>query len=79
MIHDPLVRKPFCRCSSGRSSSRRTVFLSFAPGLFLAITLDKRGMRFQRLYRSVLIIPYAIPGFLSLLVWGGLLNDSSAS
>ena len=35
--------------SSGRSSSRRsTVLLSFALGLFLAITLDKHGLRFQR-------------------------------
>ena len=50
-------------------------FFSFATGLFLAIALDKRGMRFQRTYRSVLVIPYAIPGFLSLLIWGGLLND----
>ncbi|MGN6798207.1 MAG: ABC transporter permease subunit, partial [Gaiellaceae bacterium] len=33
------------------------------------------GLRFQKLYRSVLVIPYAMPGFLSLLVWGGLLND----
>ena len=32
-------------------------------------------MRFQRPYRSLLILPYAIPGFLSLLVWQGLLND----
>ena len=32
-------------------------------------------MRFQRIYRSLLIIPYAVPGFLSLLVWQGLLND----
>src|ERR1043166_6521763 len=32
-------------------------------------------MRFQRTYRSVLVIPWAIPGFLSLLVWAGLLND----
>ena len=51
------------------------VLLSFALGLFLAITLDKKGLRFQRTYRSLLIIPYAIPGFLSLLVWQGLLND----
>ena len=51
------------------------VFLSFALGLFLAIALDKRGMRFQRSYRSLLVIPYAIPGFLSILVWAGLLND----
>ena len=32
-------------------------------------------MRFQRFYRSLLVIPYAIPAFLTLLVWAGLLND----
>jgi arabinogalactan oligomer/maltooligosaccharide transport system permease protein len=32
-------------------------------------------MRGRFAYRSVLVLPYAIPGFLSLLVWGGLLND----
>ena len=34
-----------------------TVLLSFALGLFLAIALDKTGMRVQRLYRSILVIP----------------------
>ena len=48
--------------------------ISFALGLFLAITLDKRAA-LPRVYRSLLILPYAIPGFLSLLVWQGLLND----
>ena len=52
-----------------------TVLGAFAIGLFLAITLDKKGMRFQRFYRTALIVPYAMPGFLSLLIWAGLLND----
>ena len=65
-----------CASSSGRSCSpRSTVLISFAVGLFLAIALDKKGMRFQRIYRSIIVIPWAIPGFLSLLVWQGLLND----
>ena len=51
------------------------MLISFAIGLLLAIALDKKGMRGQRLYRSVLVIPYAIPGLLSILVWSGLLND----
>jgi len=76
IIHDPLIRKPFISVfvwTFGFAAG--TVLLSFAIGLFLAITLDKKGMRFQRLYRSILIVPWAIPGFLSLLVWQGLLND----
>jgi ABC-type sugar transport system permease subunit len=51
------------------------VFLSFFTGLFLAIVLNKTGLRFKRLYRSLILIPWAVPGFLSLLVWQGLLND----
>jgi ABC-type sugar transport system permease subunit len=52
-----------------------TVILTFAIGLGLAMALNKPGMRGQRVYRSLMIIPYAIPGFLSILVFRGLLND----
>jgi arabinogalactan oligomer / maltooligosaccharide transport system permease protein len=73
---DPLVRDPFLRVFAWTFFfAFSCVFLSFALGLFLAIALDKSGMRFQRTYRSALVIPYAVPGFLSLLVWAGLLND----
>jgi ABC-type sugar transport system permease subunit len=76
IIHEKLVRGPFLRVFAWTFAfATLTVLISFAFGLFLAITLDKEGMRFQRSYRSLLIIPYAIPGFLSLLVWRGLLND----
>lgn len=76
MAEDPLIRQPFVRVFVWTFAfAFLAVLISFAAGLFLAITLDKPGMRFQRLYRSLLIVPYAIPGFLSLLVWGGLLND----
>jgi arabinogalactan oligomer/maltooligosaccharide transport system permease protein len=76
IVSDPLVRKPFLSIFAWTFVfAASAVFFSFAAGLFLAIALDKTGMRFQKLYRSVLVIPYAIPGFLSLLVWAGLLND----
>jgi len=73
---NPLYRTPFLHVFVWTFLyATLTVFLSFAAGLFLAIALDKKGLRGQRLYRSVLVIPYAIPGFLSVLVWAGLLND----
>jgi ABC-type sugar transport system permease subunit len=76
LVTDPLYRGPFVRVFIWTIVfATLTVLLSFAIGLFLAIALDKQGMPLQRLYRSALLIPYAIPGFLSLLVWGGLLND----
>ena len=76
IIHNPLIRAPFLRVFAWTFVfATMTVLLSFALGLFLAIALDKPGLPFQRLYRSVLIIPYAVPAFLLLLVWAGLLND----
>ena len=52
-----------------------SVILTFAMGLMLAIALQDEAMRGRALYRSIYIIPYAIPGFLSILIWRGLLND----
>ncbi|HEY3181521.1 MAG TPA: ABC transporter permease subunit [Gaiellaceae bacterium] len=76
IVSDPLIRGPFLQVFIWTFAfATLTVLLSFALGLFLAITLDKPGLRFQRTYRSIFVIPYAIPAFLSLLVWQGLLND----
>ncbi len=73
---NPLYRDPFLRVFVWTFFyAACTVLLSFALGLFVAIALDKPGLRFQRGYRTLLIVPYAMPGFLSLLVWAGLLND----
>ena len=51
-----------------------SVLLAFFVGLFLAVTLNNEKVRFQKVYRSIYIIPYAIPGFISILVFRGLLN-----
>ena len=76
VLTNPLVRDPFIRVFIWTFAfASLTVLFSFALGLFMAIVLDKPGLHFQRLYRSLLVIPYAIPGFLSVLVWAGLLND----
>jgi arabinogalactan oligomer/maltooligosaccharide transport system permease protein len=76
IVHNPLVRNPFLRVFAWTLAfATFTVLISFAVGLFLAITLDKKGMRLQRVYRSLLVVPYATPGALALLVWAGLLND----
>ena len=76
VLNDPLVRDPFLRVFVWTFVfATLCVLLSFVVGLFLAIALDKPKLRFQRTYRSLLVIPFAVPGFLSLLVWRGLLND----
>ncbi len=51
-----------------------SVALTFALGLFMAIVLDEPRLRARRVYRSLLIVPYAFPAFLSALVWRGMFN-----
>ncbi len=51
-----------------------SVFLTFTIGMLVAFLFNVPTMRGRKLYRGLLIIPYAVPGFLSLLVWRGLLN-----
>jgi arabinogalactan oligomer/maltooligosaccharide transport system permease protein len=51
-----------------------SVATTFALGLFLATVLNDSRVRGQRAYRSILLLPYAIPGFISLLVWSSFYN-----
>ncbi|MCB7135432.1 ABC transporter permease subunit [Cellulosimicrobium marinum] len=51
-----------------------SVVTTFLLGLFLAITFNDTRMRGRRFYRTLMILPYAIPGFLAALLWSGLLN-----
>ncbi|MDQ3380352.1 MAG: ABC transporter permease subunit [Actinomycetota bacterium] len=76
VLSDPLIREPFVRVFIWTFAfAAAIVFVSFAIGLFLAIVLDKPSLRFRRIYQVLLVVPYALPSFLAVLVWGGLLND----
>jgi ABC-type sugar transport system permease subunit len=52
-----------------------SVVLAFTVGLGLALTLQHERFRGTLVYRSIYILPYAIPAFLSILIWQGLLNE----
>ncbi len=51
-----------------------SVFLSFSAGMFLAIFLNDKNLKLKPIYRSLLIIPYSIPFFISVLIFKGMLN-----
>jgi ABC-type sugar transport system permease subunit len=69
------VREPFARVFIWNFVfATLSVALTFALGLLLAVTLHHHRMKGVRFYRSIFIIPYAIPAFLSILVWRGLFN-----
>lgn len=45
-----------------------------ALGLLLAYTLTQPGIRGRTLYRTILLLPWAIPGYISVLAWNGMLQ-----
>lgn len=52
-----------------------SVIGTFLLGLFFAIALNDPRVRGQKIYRALLILPYAIPGFISLLLWSSFYNQ----
>lgn len=50
-----------------------TVFFSFALGLLIALMFG-RNIPFEKVLKALFIIPYAIPGVITVLIWRGLLN-----
>lgn len=54
-------------------------FLSVAGmvtvGMLLAIPLNNKNLRFKNFYRTLFIIPWAIPAFITVLMWQGILNS----
>ena len=76
ILTDPLIREPFLRVFAWTFAyALFSVLIQFAIGLFLAITLNKPGLKLIRLQRALLVLPFAVPAFLAVLVWRGLLND----
>lgn len=51
-----------------------SVITTFVLGLTLAVLLNDPYLKFRQLYRVLVIVPYAVPAFISILVWKGLLN-----
>ncbi len=48
---------------------------SYALGLILAILLNNPHMKESKIYRAILIVPWALPSTIAILAWQGLLNE----
>jgi maltose/maltodextrin transport system permease protein len=53
-----------------------TVLFSTALGMALAVLLEWPALKHRTLYRTLLFLPYAVPGFISILVFKGLFNQN---
>lgn len=52
-----------------------SVLTTFIVGLAISLLFDDARMRGKKIYRSIMILPYAFPAFLSAYVWKGLFNQ----
>ena len=51
-------------------------FTCFFVGFFFSVVLLDKRIRLPQIYRTIFILPYAIPQMLSLFVWANLLNGT---
>jgi arabinogalactan oligomer/maltooligosaccharide transport system permease protein len=49
-------------------------FTCFAGGLLVAILLNNKLVKYKKFWRTIFILPYSVPGLISLLVWSNMLN-----
>ncbi|MGB8855226.1 MAG: maltose ABC transporter permease MalF [Burkholderiales bacterium] len=77
MINDPDFRGPFISIFIWTLIfSTLTVMTTLVIGLLLAVLLNWEALRFRTAYRTLLFLPYAVPGFISILVFKGLFNQN---
>ncbi len=75
---EPRFREPFLRIFIWTVMfSALTVVFATSLGMFLAVLLNWDALRFKGTYRLMLFLPYAVPGFISILVFKGLFNQNS--
>lgn len=75
MISDPGLRGPLVQIFTWTVVfAFLSVLLTFVVGLIMALVLNDPRMPLRPVIRSLLIIPYAIPGVISIVVWRGMLN-----
>lgn len=75
LFTDQRLRGPFVRIFLWTiAHAFLAVLLTFTLGLALALLLNDKLIPGRKIWRSLILIPYAIPSFISTLVWRGLLN-----
>jgi maltose/maltodextrin transport system permease protein len=76
ILTDPRIQGPFYRIFLWTIAfSAMSVVLTFAVGMLLAVILEWKELDFRGGYRTLLILPYAVPAVLSILIFKGLFNQ----
>ncbi|CBV43568.1 maltose ABC transporter permease MalF [Halomonas elongata] len=77
VLLDPDVRGPFLAIFVWTFVfAGLTVLFTLAVGFVLASLLQWEQLRGKAVYRTLLILPYAVPAFISILIFKGMFNQS---
>ncbi|CCW31462.1 Maltose transport system permease protein malF [Xenorhabdus nematophila F1] len=77
VIQDEGIQKPFLSIFVWTVIfSLLTVSLTAALGMVLACIMQWEALKGRSIYRVLLILPYAVPSFISILIFKGLFNQS---
>lgn len=50
--------------------------LQVSIGILLAVVVNQKKLKFKGFFRTIFILPWAVPGFVTILIFAGLFNDS---
>ncbi|HEU5139532.1 MAG TPA: ABC transporter permease subunit [Bacillales bacterium] len=50
--------------------------IQIAIGIFLAVLTNQKDLKFKKLIRTIFILPWAVPAFVSILVFAAMFNNS---
>lgn len=74
---DSKFSEPFLRIFGWTVAfSGLTVLFAAGLGLLLAVLLNWESLRGRKVYQLLLFLPYAVPGFISILIFKGLFNQN---
>ncbi|WP_265556936.1 maltose ABC transporter permease MalF [Serratia grimesii] len=77
VLQDEGIKKPFVSIFIWTIVfSVMTVILTVAVGMVLACVVQWEALKGKAVYRVMLILPYAVPSFISILIFKGLFNQS---
>lgn len=77
LVNDPGLRGPLVQIFTWTVMfALLSVLTTFSVGLFMALVLNEPGIIGRKFIRSLLIIPYAMPGVIGIMVWRGMLNQN---
>lgn len=75
VLTDPVLTQPLLRIFAWTVAfALLTVLLTLAVGLTLAVVLDWEALPGRTVYRTLLFLPYAVPAFISILVFRGIFS-----